>query len=140
MDLTTTTTTTTDVSMDNNTEEVVSVLAAEPLHVMNVRRVYDCPLPSGAELTLSVDKERFHCCEVLFQPRMNNDDKYDEEGYNNEHSIVSTILRAVSAIDESVRSDICTRFIIFGRTALVPGLLQRLDYELRAPLRELGTW
>ena len=112
-------------SEDHAAELVVSVPAEEPLKVMNVRRVFLCPLPNGAELSLSVDKERFHCCEVLFQPSINSD-----EGFCKENSIVSTILRAVEAIDASVRPDICARIVVFGRTALIPGLLSRLQMEL----------
>lgn len=113
-------------SEDHTAELVVSVPAEEPLKVMNVRRVFICPLPNGAELSLSVDKERFHCCEVLFQPSINSD-----EGFCKENSIVNTILRAVEAIDVSVRPDICARIVVFGRTALIPGLLSRLQMELR---------
>ena len=112
-------------SEDHAAELVVSVPAEEPLKVMNVRRVFLCPLPNGAELSLSVDKERFHCCEVLFQPSINSD-----EGFCKENSIVNTILRAVEAIDASVRPDICARIVVFGRTALIPGLLSRLQMEL----------
>jgi actin-related protein len=113
----------------------ISVPAAQPLTVMNVRRVYTSPLPNGAELTLSVDKERFHCCEVLFHPDPINSD----EGSCRDNSIVSTILRAAEAVDASVRPDVCARIIVFGRTALVPGLLLRLQEELRDRLRALGV-
>lgn len=36
--------------------------------MLNIRKGYNCALPNGSDVTLSVDKERFHCCEVLFQP------------------------------------------------------------------------
>jgi actin-related protein len=121
--------------VDDEEAEVISVPAAQPLQVMNVRRVFSTALPNGTELELYVDKERFHCCEVLFQPSMSNSD----ERYSQENGIVNTILRAVEAIEESVRPDICSRIIVFGRTSLVPGLLSRLQVELRGRMRALGV-
>jgi hypothetical protein len=112
----------------------ISVPSSQPLQAMNVRRVFTCPLPNGDELTLSVDKERFHACEVLLQASMNSD-----EGFSHENSIVHTILRAAEAVDESVRADVCGRIVVFGRTALVPGLLARLQADLRDGLARLGV-
>ena len=49
----------------------VSLFPAKPVNEKSLLRItkgYHCLLPSGTNVTLSVDKERFHCCEVLFHP------------------------------------------------------------------------
>ena len=58
----------------NYYENVGSAVSIPPAKTVNEKRLalitkgYHCLLPSGTNVTLSVDKERFHCCEVLFHP------------------------------------------------------------------------
>jgi hypothetical protein len=113
--------------------EVVSIPAAQPTQVASVRRECTYALPNGSELTLSVDKERFHCCEVLFETAIT------DESAGRGSSVVSAVLTAAQAVDPSVRADVCRRIVVFGRTSLVPGLLTRLEEEVRDGLRHLGV-
>ena len=58
----------------NYYENVGSAVSIPPARIVNekslalITKGYHCLLPSGTNVTLSVDKERFHCCEVLFHP------------------------------------------------------------------------
>lgn len=113
--------------------EVVSIPAAQPTQVDSVRRECSYALPNGSELTLSVDKERFHCCEVLFETAIT------DESAGHGSSVVSAVLSAAAAVDPSVRADVCRRIVVFGRTSLVPGLLARLQEEVREGLQRLGV-
>lgn len=45
----------------------------------------------------------------------------------------------MESIDESVRDEICSKLVLFGRTALVSGLISRLQEELRAGMTALGV-
>jgi actin-related protein len=101
----------------------------------SIRKGYSCNLPNGSEVTLSVDKERFHSCEVLFTPSV-----FDGEGGSaKERGIVQTIIAAVSNIDEIVREEMCSKIVICGRSGLIPGLLARLQKSITPQMTALGV-
>jgi actin-related protein len=127
---------------DSEFEEIersaVSIPTISPINRDNasdIIRDYVFSLPNGHDITLSVDKERFHCCEVLFTPSI-----YHGDGSSSrERGLVQTILAAVDNIDEIVREEMCSKIVIGGRSGLVPGLLARLEHSLLAPMALLGV-
>ena len=127
---------------DSEFEEIersaVSIPTLSPINrddASDIIRDYVFSLPNGHDITLSVDKERFHCCEVLFTPSI-----YHGDGSSSrERGLVQTILAAVDNIDEIVREEMCSKIVIGGRSGLVPGLLARLEHSLLAPMALLGV-
>jgi hypothetical protein len=163
------------VSVDPKTSEemgpreVMSAVSISPANqeILNtIRKDFKTKLPSGDVLSLVVDKERFHCCEVLFKPSLfegcgSSHDTHgdiehegDGSGSNNNNpttvvapvaeglvhgGIIETILEAVDAVDLSVRDEVCAAIVLTGRTALVPGLVTRLTTDLHNGLSGLGV-
>ena len=56
-----------------------------------------------------------------------------------ERGIAETILDAVENIDQSVRAEICSKIIVGGRTSLIPGLIDRLESDLKHGMNLLGV-
>ena len=63
-------------SFNDHERTVVSVPSANEEKLLSIRKEYNCTLPSGTHVTLKVDKERFHCCEVLFDPHVFQGEEY----------------------------------------------------------------
>ena len=86
----------------------------------------------SAPLTITLSAERFHSAEVLFQPSL-------LESCAHAIPLVDCILKAAAAVDESVRAEICGNVVLSGRSALLPGLAERLTRELREGMAKLGV-
>jgi len=88
-------------------------------------------LPDGTAVSVGLDCERFYCTEVLFSPAA-------LESCQHSKGLVRTVLEAVSAVNESVRAEVCSTVLITGRSALLPGMAVRLERDLKGPFRRLG--
>lgn len=91
-----------------------------------------------ASCSVTLSSERFHCSEILFCPSL-LEQCADLQASAQSPSLVAAVIAAAGAIDESVRSEVCSTVLLSGRTALVPGLAKRLQKELSAPFRSLGV-
>jgi actin-related protein len=89
-------------------------------------------LPDGSVIVFTMDIERFYCAEVLFKPSL-------WEECKDQQSIPELILKSASMIDGLVRQDVCERIILSGKSALIPGLKDRLRAELKSGMEALGV-
>lgn len=76
-------------------------------------------LPDGTKLTLN--KERFHTSEILFQPHIIG------KPYNGIHELVH---ECIGKCDMDIRKDLFSNIILSGGNTLVEGLPTRLHHEL----------
>ena len=95
----------------------------------------DLATPDGTTVCIQLARERFYCTEVLFQPSMLE----GVCGGAAVNGLVETILQAVRGVDESVRDEVCSTIVLAGRTALLPGMCDRLYRDLKDSLAALGV-
>lgn len=89
-------------------------------------------LSDGIDVPVTVDRERYYCGEVLFTPTLLGKE-YTQLG------LIDAIVLTISNIDDSVRSDICSKMVLSGKTSLLPGLPERLHRELANRVKDLGV-
>jgi hypothetical protein len=91
----------------------------------NFSRTFETTLvPENRPFVMPLDKERHYCTEILFSPRI-----FPECAH--EQSIVSLILDCVMSLDSPTkRQEVCDTILLTGRSALLPGLTERLNAEL----------
>jgi hypothetical protein len=121
---------------------------------VSVNRVFETTLhPENKKFSISVEKERHYCCEVLFSPRI-----YPERAH--ESGLVALITDAVqaacafidstvvagssnsersSAIAQTQKRSLCSTIIIAGPSSALPGLTSRVHNDL-LDARVLSRW
>ena len=83
----------------------------------DLNKVYK--LPDGNEI--NIDKERFECTEVLFQPSLIGSEV---------NGIHEMIYNCVMKLDVDIRRDTYNNIVLSGGTTLFPGFAQRIEKEI----------
>jgi actin-related protein len=97
---------------------------------IEVTETFTCA--DGGDITVTVDRELFHCPELLFSPFL-------LEQCAGEASIVDIILASVSALDESIRTEVARTILITGSSSQLEGLTNRLQNDLSVPMAAVGV-
>lgn len=101
-----------------------SSTAPPPAVQQDVSRTFETTLyPENRPFIMPLEKERHYCTEIMFSPRI-----YQQCAH--EASIVSLILDSVMSLEPHQRKEVCSTICLTGRSALLPGLADRLQYEL----------
>lgn len=85
---------------------------------------------------VSVDVELPYAVEVLFQPSLLSTISSTD---GSKKSISDAFLSSIELIDAYARSDICSRIVITGGSAHIPGLADRFASEIKASMAALGV-
>jgi actin-related protein len=90
----------------------------------DIQKTVTTTLLDGTKIDFSIDIERFHCTEVLFNPSLFEDSRECI-------SIVDAVRGAIDSVDELVRDDVRNHIVIAGGSSLLIGLSERLEKELK---------